>query len=92
MKYIAVDNYGTCGKNIRQLPEHIVKIQGFSNRDLKNITTYEWEAGKLALSKEYLFTISIEDSLTFDYISEKLWQPLMIGSVPIYLGDPNVYD
>ncbi|CAF1357474.1 unnamed protein product [Adineta ricciae] len=92
MKYIAVDNYGTCGKNIRQLPEHIVKIQGSSNRILKNIATYDWEAGKLALSKEYLFTIAIENSLTSDYISEKLWQPLTIGSVPIYLGAPNVYD
>lgn len=92
MKYIDVDNYGTCGNNIRQLPEHIVKIQRSANRSLKHIITYNWEAGKLALSREYLFTIAIENSLTYDYISEKLWQPLIVGSIPIYLGVPNVYD
>jgi alpha-1,3-fucosyltransferase 10 len=92
MKYIDVDNYGTCGNNIRQLPEHIVKIQGSANRILKHIVTYNWEAGKLALSREYLFTIAIENSLTYDYITEKLWHPLIAGSVPIYLGAPNVYD
>ncbi|CAF1492846.1 unnamed protein product [Adineta steineri] len=92
MKYIDVDNYGTCGEKIRQLPEHIVQIQGSRNRTLKQIATYNWVAGKLALSRDYLFTIAIENSLTYDYISEKLWQPLAAGSIPIYLGAPNVYD
>jgi len=92
MKYIDVDNFGTCGNNIRQLPEHIVKIQGSENKILKDIINYRWEPGKLALSREYLFTIAIENSLTYDYITEKLWHPLIAGSVPIYLGAPNVED
>jgi hypothetical protein len=92
MKFIDVDNYGTCGGNIRSLPEHIVKIQNSINRDLKNRGSYNWEAGKLALSSEYLFTIAIENSLNHDYITEKLWHALVAGSVPIYLGAPNVED
>ena len=92
MKYVDVDNYGTCGNGIRPLPEHIVQIQRSANRTLKDIATYNWEAGKLALSKEYLFTIAIENSLTYDYVSEKLWHPLIAGSIPIYLGAPNVHD
>jgi len=92
MKYIDVDNFGNCGNNIRQLPEHIVQIQGSHKKILKDIVNYRWEAGKLALSREYLFTIAIENSLTYDYITEKLWHPLIAGSVPIYLGAPNVYD
>ena len=92
MKYVDVDNFGTCGSNIRPLPEHIVRIQRSANRTLKDIATYRWEAGKLALSKEYLFTIAIENSLTHDYVSEKLWHPLVAGSIPIYLGAPNVHD
>ncbi|CAF1392736.1 unnamed protein product, partial [Rotaria sordida] len=87
-----VDNYGTCGNNIRSLPEHIVEIQRSINRDLKNRGSYNWEAGKLTLSSEYLFTIAIENSLGYDYITEKLWHPLVAGSVPIYLGAPNVED
>lgn len=92
MKHIDVDNYGTCGTQIRPLPNHIVEIQASANRVLKDIVTYNWQAGKLALSKEYLFTIAIENSLAYDYISEKLWHPLIAGSVPIYRGAPNVYD
>ncbi|CAF2941354.1 unnamed protein product [Rotaria sp. Silwood2] len=87
-----VDNYGTCGNNIRSLPEHIVEIQRSINRDLKDRGSYNWEAGKLTLSSEYLFTIAIENSLGYDYITEKLWHPLIAGSVPIYLGAPNVED
>ena len=66
VKYITVDIYDSCRKNTRQLPEHLVEIQGSSNRLLKNIATYEWKVGKLALSKEYLFTIVIENTLTYD--------------------------
>ncbi|CAF1144546.1 unnamed protein product [Rotaria magnacalcarata] len=92
MKYIDVDNYGTCGNNIRNLPDHIVKIQQSSNRNLKDRGSYSWEEGKLALSNEYLFTIAIENSLNYDYVTEKLWHPLVAGSIPIYLGAPNIED
>ncbi|CAF0897825.1 unnamed protein product [Adineta steineri] len=92
MRFIDVDNYGTCGPNILPLPEHVIKIQGSANRTLNDLATYNSAAGKLALAKEYLFTIAIENSLTYDYITEKLWQPLAIGSIPIYLGAPNIHD
>ena len=92
MKFIDVDNYGTCGSNIRTLPKHIVNIQNSTNRDLKDRGSYRWEEGKLALSSEYLFTIAIENSINHDYITEKLWHPFIAGSVPIYLGAPNIQD
>ncbi|CAF1280371.1 unnamed protein product, partial [Didymodactylos carnosus] len=92
MKYIDVDNYGSCGQNILSLPKHIVKIQDSEGRNLKDRDSYNWEAGKLALSSEYLFTVAIENGLNHDYITEKLWHPLVAGSVPIYLGAPNVAD
>ena len=90
MKYINVDNYGTCGRNILPLPEHVVQIQNSKNKDLKDRGSYRWEEGKLALIEDYLFTIAIENSLDHDYISEKLWHPLIAGSIPIYLGAPNI--
>lgn len=90
MKHIDVDNYGTCGQKILPLPEHIIKIQNSQNKDLKDRGTYRWEQGKLALIEEYLFTIAIENSLTHDYITEKLWHPLITGSIPIYLGAESV--
>ena len=92
MKLIDIDNFGNCGKNIRTLPPHIVKLQHSKNQNLRDIGSYNWVAGKLALSSDYLFTIAIENSLNYDYVTEKLWQPLLVGSVPIYLGAPNVED
>lgn len=91
-KYIDVDNYGNCGSRQLPLPKTIIEIQQSRNRDRKNQYTYNWEDGKLALAKSYLFTIAIENSINFDYITEKLWHPLMIGSIPIYLGAPNIDD
>jgi hypothetical protein len=50
-----------------------------------------------AFSKEHLiaqykFTIAFENSIVRDYVTEKYFQPLLLGSVPIYLGAPNIED
>ena len=34
----------------------------------------------------------IENTLLEDYVSEKAWQALHLGAVPIYLGAPNAAD
>jgi hypothetical protein len=38
----------------------------------------------------YKFTLSFENAVCNDYITEKLWRPLTVGSVPIYMGSPSV--
>lgn len=38
----------------------------------------------------YKFVIAYENSACDDYITEKLWRPLMLGVVPIYFGAPNI--
>lgn len=38
----------------------------------------------------YKFVIAYENSVCEDYITEKLWRPLIVGVVPIYYGAPNV--
>lgn len=38
----------------------------------------------------YKFVIAYENSICNDYITEKLWRPLILGVVPIYFGAPNV--
>jgi len=39
-----------------------------------------------------LLHVIIENTLLEDYVSEKAWQALNLGAVPIYLGAPNVAD
>lgn len=49
-----------------------------------------WFDGKLDFIKNYKFTIAFENTILPGYTTEKIYQPFMVNSVPIYLGDPNV--
>jgi hypothetical protein len=40
--------------------------------------------------KSYKFTIAFENTYQVGYTTEKLWQPFLANSIPIYCGDPNV--
>lgn len=53
--------------------------------DLGNVT-------KQAMIGAYKFCIGFENSIDVDYVTEKFFQPLLAGSVPVYLGAPNVAD
>jgi len=48
------------------------------------------EKEKINFIKNYKFTIAFENSTSPGYTTEKLWQPMFSGSVPIYWGNPEV--
>ena len=45
---------------------------------------------KLEAIAGYRFTLAFENSRDEDYVTEKFFDPLWVGSVPVYLGAPNV--
>ncbi len=47
---------------------------------------------KLAAIAHYRFTIAFENACSRDYVTEKFFEPLQAGSVPVYLGAPNIED
>ena len=47
---------------------------------------------KLTTIARYRFTLAFENSIAHDYVTEKFFDPLIAGSVPVYLGAPNVAD
>lgn len=47
---------------------------------------------KLHTIARYAFTLAFENSLARDYVTEKFFEPLLVGSVPVYLGAPNIDD
>jgi hypothetical protein len=52
----------------------------------------EGYSSKQKLLRSYKFVLAFENSSCRDYVTEKLFQPLMTGCVPVYRGAPNVED
>ncbi|XP_068127254.1 alpha-(1,3)-fucosyltransferase 10 [Hyperolius riggenbachi] len=79
MKYIAVDSYGECLHN-RDLPAQVNNPSFMDHTQFYHILA------------QYKFILAFENAVCEDYITEKLWRPLKLGSVPIYYGAKNVED
>lgn len=82
MESIPIDSPGTCLNNARR--EGFVAGSG------------RWERGGwdsiLSTLEDYKFYIAFENSMTIDYVSEKVFHALVRGVVPVYLGAPNIRD
>ncbi|KAN0041363.1 hypothetical protein ACTFIV_003902 [Dictyostelium citrinum] len=76
MKHIVVDSYGRCLGNME------------TEKELQRLSDDPFENKKKVLSK-YKFTIVFENSICKDYVSEKILDTFIAGSVPIYMGHPN---
>lgn len=61
-------------------------------RQLQNrtLTPDHGQTSKLETIASYHFTLALENAIGEDYVTEKFFDPLVVGSVPIYLGAPNV--
>jgi len=47
---------------------------------------------KLGVIGGYKFALGAENTIEADYVTEKFFQPLLAGTVPVYRGAPNVAD
>ena len=47
---------------------------------------------RIELYRRYKFTLAFENSDSPDYVTEKLFDPLSVGSVPVYRGTASVAD
>jgi hypothetical protein len=45
---------------------------------------------KRAVIAPYKFCIGFENSIAVDYVTEKFFDPILAGTVPVYLGAPNI--
>ncbi|KAJ0177377.1 hypothetical protein K1T71_007386 [Dendrolimus kikuchii] len=81
MKYIKVDSYGKCLNN-KKLPRK------FTEDYLNNLDEDDF----LKFTARYKFVIAIENGICEDYITEKFWRAIKVGSVPIYFGSPSIRD
>jgi len=61
------------------------------DKRVKNKTCYN-SIELLELYNEYKFVLSIENSHTDGYVTEKVFNVFLAGSIPIYDGAPNILD
>ena len=47
---------------------------------------------RFQISSHYRFVMAFENARDVDYVTEKFFEPLMYGAVPVYLGAPNIED
>lgn len=92
--YFASNRFEKSGRTgyVRQLMETL-PVHSYG-RSLKNRTLPEdlGKETKFDTIARYKFTLAFENSISRDYVTEKFFEPLIAGSVPVYRGAPNVRD
>ncbi len=82
MQYTPVDCLGECLNNRR--PQNFV------------FGRHSWARGGwdslVSVLNNYRFYLALENSRSLDYVTERLFHALSIGSVPVYMGAGNVED
>ena len=60
-----------------------------------NIKAWEYRGGldsKYNFIKSYKFTVAFENEIASDYVTEKIYDALLVGSIPIYRGSPRIHE
>lgn len=80
-RYKKVDAPGRCMNNMPPISQNSPRESRFSSN---------WMIDKLNFIKKYKFTISFENDSKPGFISEKLTDPMLVNSIPIYFGHKDV--
>ncbi|CAL5385865.1 unnamed protein product [Camellia sinensis] len=93
-KALAAAFISNCGaRNFRlqaleALEEADIKIDSYGSCHRNRDEAVE----KVKTLKHYKFSLAFENSDEEDYVTEKYFQPLVAGSVPVVVGAPNIQD
>lgn len=81
-KYKKIDSPGRCMNNMSPI--------GTYKDPKKSRLAINWVEEKLDFLKPYKFTIAFENFSAPGWVTEKLTQPLLVDSIPIYFGHKEV--
>jgi len=81
-KYEKIDSPGRCMNNMPPIGNH--------KDPKKSRLTNNWVEEKLNFINNYKFTIAFENKFISGGVTEKLTHPMLVNSIPIYVGHPSV--
>ncbi|CAI5952829.1 unnamed protein product [Closterium sp. NIES-65] len=70
---------------VKELSRHM-EVHSYG-RCLNNMP---YETDKLPVLAQHLFSFAFENTCEGDYVTEKYWQCLVAGSIPVVIGAPNI--
>jgi alpha-1,3-fucosyltransferase 10 len=77
---------------VRELMRHVAVDRYGRQPGYRRIANDDGRAAKLRTIARYRFTLAFENSIARDYVTEKFYDALCAGSVPVVLGAPEVAD
>ena len=89
MQVMRVDSFGSCMNNAKASAEQVAAAAVAADLPCMGCN-WAYRKEKLELFRNYPFVLAFENSNCYDSVTEKLYDALLAGAVPIYLGAPNV--
>jgi len=92
--YVASNPETLSGRDayVRELMRYLEVDSYGSSLNNRTWPTDAGRATKLETLSRYKFTLAFENSFAEDYVTEKFFDAIVAGSVPVYLGAPNIAD
>jgi len=78
-RYKRVDAPGRCMNNMPPI--------GYHDNPLSSRGAADWKEAKVRFLEDYKFTIAFENESYPGYVTEKIVQPMLANSIPIYFGN-----
>ncbi|KAL7533180.1 hypothetical protein ACHAXR_009057 [Thalassiosira sp. AJA248-18] len=87
-KYVEIEQFGRCdlaGAKKGKLEEAYPMCANLPRRSAM------WDAQKECVFFHSMFALVVENTFEENYVTEKLYQPLKMGTVPIIIGNSSLY-
>lgn len=81
---LPIDLYGRCTIDTKGTDCQVIPT--------KDRYASDWRQAKIKMLEGYQMALAIENSRDDRYVTEKLYQPLQAGAIPIYWGDEHVLE
>jgi len=82
MAYIKIDSYGRCLHNT---------VMAESREVTNDSNPFDIKID-IIKKKRYKFLIAFDNTVTSEYITEKIWHGYLSQTIPIYYGAPEIYE